>query len=298
MGKPNSLYTVPTQQAVPESVEEDAATNPIRVSEGQQNQKQLSALEEVEFEYKLKMLGPSHHHALACMTCKVLHPVDNLKSHWKSHHPRVPLGDHVIGVLKEAGACGQDIPLLRKKVPVVEELDKPKNGWWCLECWKASGEKSTLRHSKEHRNCSGKEITSSLVQQINRSRLHWPVFHRYRRGESAGSEVSDEQVEDEIQKSMSLIAAAKIGDRVVITDPRNTSQFLNDTHWPNIINGKCVRPIINLVALPKILDNKTKDRIGEYPALSTFVHSYVTSLVSDLHNVPRLLRHWLATTNG
>ena len=199
--------------------------NPIRVSEGQQDPKQLSVLKEVEVKYILNMLSLSHHHTLACMTCKVLHPLDNLKLHWKSHQPGVLLGDHVIRFLREAGACVQEIPLPSKKVPVVQDSDEPKDGWWCPKCWKASGSKSTLWHSKEHRSCSGK-ISRLLVQQINKRKLHWAVLYHYQRAESAGSEVSDKQVEDKIQKYMSLMAAAKIGNYIVITNQTPASSSL------------------------------------------------------------------------
>ena len=46
------------------------------------------------------------------------------------------------------------------------------------------------------------------------------------------------------------------------------------------------------------MDSKTKDCIGEYPALVTLVHSYTTSLACNLCNVPHVLHCWLTATKG
>ena len=62
--------------------------------------------------------------------------------------------------------------------------------------WKASVSKWAVQNSKEHKDCPAK--ISLLVQEINKSKLHWAVFIATK-GEGAGTEVSDKQVEDKVQ---------------------------------------------------------------------------------------------------
>ena len=110
----------------------------------------LSPLEEVEKKFALKLLGSSYHHALVCVTCKILQSIGTLKSHWRHHHSKSQkFTEGYIGVLREAGACNQEIPVPDKKVPSVSSLADPENGYWCSTCFKAAPSKETFHLSVE-----------------------------------------------------------------------------------------------------------------------------------------------------
>lgn len=110
-------------------------------------------------------------------------------------------------------------------------------------------------------------------------------------------EVSPQQLEDEVQEQLNLLCDIMCGDHIVITNHQNTSQFLPGTHWVSILGQRPVQPVINLVQLPKTKDTGTKDCIGEYPALSTFVERYIESLSSALYKLPTIFCQWLSTTH-
>ena len=294
MSRHGSLHAVPAQQASTESVEEGTAANASTMSQDEQDP-ELNEIERIEKIHTVKILGPSYSHALACTACKILHPLDDLEAHWKTYHPRVRIGDGVIRALKEAGAWSKGFPLPAGKVLAVPELEDAQRGWWCPACRKASHSHSTVRHSLQHQGCLG-TISESLVQKISHKNLYWAVFERER---SPGSlEVPVQGLEDEVQEQLNLLPDVISGDRIIITNPRNITQFLDGTEWLDILGQKPYRPVISLVELPKIKDRKTGDRCGEYPALSTFVERYLESLLGVLHSLPSILRQWLNTTDG
>jgi len=228
---------VPAREAFP--VEEGTATHPVSASEGEQDSEWPSEIERVEQTYSLKVLGPLYHHALACITCKVLHPLDHLDRHWKDKHPRFPLDSAAINVLKAAGACPEKIPVPKEKVLVVPFLEEAEHGFWCSKCQKAAPSASTVRHSAEHKGCPG-TISHSLVQRINKKPIYWAVFRgRHQREGCDGSvEVSEQQVEREVQAQRNLLPDAMTEDRILTTNHRNISQFLSGTEWLAVLGQK------------------------------------------------------------
>ena len=94
-------------------------------------------------------------HVLIYIFCKILHPFDSLKQHWKCYHARDQLDDSAINVLRKAGAQSQEIGLPEKKVPVIPLLEAAEDGWWCSQCQKAAPSDSTVYKCAEHEGCPG-----------------------------------------------------------------------------------------------------------------------------------------------
>ena len=136
----------------------------------EQERPSLKEVEDIEDKYGLKLLGLSYHYALVCLTCKVLHPLDSLKSHWRHHHSssKEDITNRDIGVLRRAGACRKKIPVPKKRVLVIPSLKDAQDGYWCSTCCKAAPKRDTIHLSEEHgeNRCPG-IVSKTLVQRIN-----------------------------------------------------------------------------------------------------------------------------------
>lgn len=264
----------------------------------QEDTEELSGIDRIETRYGLKILGAQHHHALVCTTCKVVHPLDTLKWHWGRYHSGSQLDESVISVLEAAGAWSQGIPLPEKKVPILAPLEDPRYGYWCSKCRKASPFLSTIDKSLEHHGCPG-TISRSWVQKITKNNTYWAVIYHHQRDGSAGSVVlSEGQIEDEVEAQMNMLPDVMMEDHIITTNHRNINQFLSGTEWLDVLGMLPIQPIMDLVELPRIKSKGTKERFGDYPALSIFVENYIQSLLLDLHQLEPLLRQWLHTTKG
>jgi len=129
----------------------------------------LEEVEDIEDKYGLKLLGSSYCYALVCLTCKVLHLLNSLKSHWRHHHSssKENITDGDIDVLRHAGACRRTIPVPEKRVLLIPSLKDTQDGYWCSTCCKAAPKRDTIHLSEHGKNHCPGIVSKTLVQSIN-----------------------------------------------------------------------------------------------------------------------------------
>jgi len=263
-------------------------------------EEERSPLQEIQDKYGLKLLGPSYRYALVCLTCKVLHPLDSLKSHWRHHHSssKEDITDRDIGVLRRAGACWRTIPVPEKRVLAIPSLKDAQDGYWCSTCCKAAPKRDTIRLSEEHgqNRCPG-IVAKTLVQRINLNHQYWAVYQHQEMDGSVDDE-SEEQVEEEMQHQDELVNQASNLEEIRIINNRNVGQFVRGTEWLDLLGTRRIKPIRGLVELPTLRERNGNDCRVDYPALCSLLEEYVESLLRVLDELPRILRQHLATTNG
>jgi len=108
----------------------------------------------------------------------------------------------------------------------------------------------------------------------------------------------EEQVEEEAQYFNRLVDNASNLDQLHIINKRNISQYIQGTEWLDLIGDHHIKPIRDLVELPKLKKGSSNDREGTYPALCSLFEEYVESLLDVLRGLPHLLRQHLNTTDG